>query len=87
MLCPNEEARRFSRELAPQADGTVDLYEMYDGTFLDGDMCNFKISNPVEADFNDVMYIRLEHIVRARAILVKGASLMNPVAIYTLSPG
>ena len=65
MLCPNEDGCTFTRELSPKTDGTQDLYQMFDGTFLAGDMCNFRISNPVDSDFNDVMYIRLEFILKA----------------------
>ena len=33
------------------------------------------------------MYVRLEYIVRASAIIVKGDSLSNPLAMYRMSPG
>ena len=60
---------------------------MYDGTFLGGDLCNFRITNPVDSDFNDVMFIRLEYIERATAILVKGESLTTPISYYEISTG
>ena len=50
-------------------------------------MCNFKITNPVETDLNDVMYLRLEHFARCKPILFKGESLQNPIAMYQLNKG
>lgn len=60
---------------------------MFDGTFVKGDLCNFKITNPVMTDLNDVMYLRLEYFARCRPVLIKGESLQNPIAMYQLSKG
>ena len=87
MLCPNEAGCTFNRFLAPQTNGKEDLYEMFDGVFVLNDICNFKITNPSLTDLNDVMYLRLEYVARAKAILVKGQSLDNPIAMYTLNIG
>ena len=57
---------------------------MFDGTFVQDDICNFKITNPVAADLNDVMYMRMEYYVRCYPILIKGESLANPIALYRL---
>ena len=87
MLCPNEAGCTYSRYLQPKTNGETDLYEMYEGNFVKGDLCNFKIINPVFADFNDVMFMRLEYITRATAVLIKGESLTNPLAMYKLIIG
>jgi len=87
MLCPNELGCTYSRYMIPRTNGEVDEYEMFDGTFLKGDLCNFKVTNPVAADFNDVMYLKLEHKKRCNAILIKGESLANPMALYKLKVG
>ena len=60
---------------------------MFDGTFVKGDLCNFKITNPVLTDLNDVMYLRLEYFARCRPVLIKGESLQNPIAMYQLNKG
>ena len=60
---------------------------MYDGTFPIGDLCNFRISNPTFADFNDVMYLKVQYVARAEAILIKGESLENPTAMYNIIAG
>ena len=87
MLCPNELGCTYSRYMIPRTNGEVDEYEMFDGTFLKGDLCNFKVTNPVGSDMNDVMYLRLEYVARAKAVLIKGESLANPIAMYTLDKG
>jgi len=87
MLCPNELGCTFSRYMIPRTNGEEDVYEMFDGTFLIGDVCNFKVTNPVASDLNDVMYLKLEYLKKAKAILIKGESLSNPVAMYTLKIG
>ena len=87
MLCPNELGCTFSRYMIPRTNGEEDVYEMFDGTFLIGDICNFKVTNPVASDLNDVMYLKLEYLKKAKAILIKGESLSNPVAMYTLKIG
>ena len=87
MLCPNELGCTFSRYMIPRTNGEEDLYEMFDGTFLVGDMCNFKVTNPVASDLNDVMYFKLEYTKRCTAVLIKGESLDNPFAMYRLSVG
>jgi len=87
MLCPNELGCSFSRFLTPKTSGEPELFEMFDGTFLLGDLCNFKITNPSKSDMNDVMYIRLEYYARCKPILIKGESLENPIAMYTLNIG
>ena len=87
MLCPNEECVN-KRYLVPTTDGSETKFEMLEGTFLVNDMCNYKITNPNQnGDLNDVMYFRLEYIERATAILIKGESLENPYAMYTLQRG
>ena len=87
MLCPNELGCTYSRYMIPRTNGEVDEYEMFDGTFLKGDLCNFKVTNPVGSDMNDVMYLRLEYVARAKAVLIKGESIANPIAMYTLDKG
>lgn len=87
MTCPNELGCTFSRFLMPQTNGQKELYEMFEGTFVKGDLCNFKVTNPSITDLNDVMYFRLEYVTRANAIMIKGESLQNPIAMYTLSKG
>ena len=87
MLCPNEAGCSFSRYLIPKTNGEEDVYENFRGTFVAGDLCNFKVTNPVGSDFNDVMYIRLEYALRCGAILVKGESLANPIALYNMAIG
>ena len=87
MLCPNELGCTFSRYMIPRTNGDTDLYEMYDGTFLVGDLCNFKVTNPVASDLNDVMYFKLELADRCKAVLIKGESLDNPQAMYRLKVG
>jgi hypothetical protein len=87
MLCPNEAGCTFSRNLIPKTNGDDTLYEMFDGTFLIGDTCNFKITNPYASDLNDVMYIRVEYFARCKPVLVKGESLVNPIAMYELRAG
>lgn len=87
LLCPNELGCTFSRYLIPQTNGQETSYEMFDGTFLSGDICNFKITNPPIADLNDVMYMRLKHISNCRAVLIKGESMTNPISMYTLKTG
>ena len=87
MLCPNELGCTFSRYMIPRTNGEEDLYEMFDGTFLKGDLCNFKVTNSVASDLNDVMYMQLEYAKRCKAVLIKGESLENPLAMYNLSVG
>ena len=82
MLCPNESGCTFSRYIQPKTSGDDSLYEMFDGTFLKGDTCNFRIENPYASDLNDVMYFRLEYFQRCKPTLVKGESLENPTAMY-----
>jgi len=60
---------------------------MFKGTFLIGDTCNFKITNPYASDLNDVMFLRVEYFARCTPILVKGESLDKPIALYTLKAG
>jgi len=87
MMCPNELGCTFSRFLSPKTNGEAELYEMFDGTFVLGDLCNFKVTNPVMTDLNDVMYLRLEYFARCSPILIKGESLQNPIAMYKLNKG
>lgn len=87
MLCPNELGCTFSRYLIPQTNGEETQYEMFDGTFLTGDICNFKITNPPVADLNDVMTLELMHIAKCSAILIKGESMTNPTAMYNIKIG
>ena len=87
MLCPNELGCTFSRYMIPRTNGDTDHYEMFDGTFLVGDLCNFKVTNPVSSDLNDVMYFKLEYLNRCTAVLIKGESISNPIALYRLSVG
>lgn len=68
-------------------NGTEMLYEMLDGTFLSGDLCSFKIAMPTGSDPNDVLYIRIEYISKTKATLIKGESLQNPKAMYSLAAG
>jgi hypothetical protein len=68
-------------------NGTDMLYEMLDGKFVQGDLCSFKIAMPSGADPNDVLYIRTEHFADTKATLIKGESLQNPKALYSLAPG
>lgn len=86
MLCPNESGCVFNRYLRPLTNGEVDTFEKFEGTFVTGDLCNFKITNPA-IDLNDVMYIKLEYTARCRAILIKGETLTNPVSLYTMNKG
>ena len=87
MLCPNELGCTFSRYMIPRTNGETDHYEMFDGTFLVGDLCNFKVTNPVASDLNDVMYFKLEYVNRCKAVLIKGESISNPIALYRLAVG
>ena len=87
MLCPNELGCTFSRYMIPRTNGSLETYEMFDGTFLKGDLCNFKVANPVASDLNDVMYLKLEYLKRCKAVLIKGESLANPLAMYSLDVG
>ena len=84
MLCPNEEACKYERYLTA---GDDDIYEMFEGRFLKGDLCNFRISAPGDPDMNDVMILRLEHYARCIPFLVKGESLTNPMAFYQINKG
>ena len=86
-LCPNESTCTFDRNLVPTTDGADTLYEMLDGTFLSSDMCNYIISVPDTADLNDIMFLKVEFLLRARAVLVKGESVSNPLVIYDASAG
>ena len=87
MLCPNEAGCTFSRNLIPKTNGEETVYEMFNGSFLIGDTCNFKITNPYASDLNDVMYIRVEYFKNCKPVLVKGESLVNPIAMYELKSG
>lgn len=87
MLCPNEAGCTFSRNLTPRTNGEDTLYEMFDGTFLVGDTCNFKITNPYASDLNDIMYMRVEYYKRCFPILIKGESLVNPISMYKVTAG
>lgn len=60
---------------------------MLDGKFLQGDLCTFEIRMPARADPNDVMYVRTEYFDKTRATLIKGESMQNPKAMYTLAAG
>ena len=86
MLCPNEAGCSFSRNLKPNTNGSEGLYEMFKGTFLKGDLCNFKVTNP-STDLNDVMFMRIEYFKRCNPVLIKGESLVNPIALYKLNAG
>ena len=46
MLCPNEFGCIYSRNLSPPINGEKKMYEQITGTFLKGDICTFKITNP-----------------------------------------
>ena len=50
-------------------------------------MCNYIISVPDTADLNDIMFLKVEFLLRARAVLVKGESVSNPLVIYDASAG
>ena len=60
---------------------------MFDGTFLKGDTCNFKVTNPYSSDYNDMMYLRVEYYTRCFPILIKGESLVNPLSMYRVNAG
>lgn len=87
MVCPNESGCTFSRNLTPKTNGAEDLFEMFDGTFLIGDVCNFRIANPSVSDLNDLMYIRVEYFKNCKATLVKGTSLTDAKALYKIKAG
>lgn len=71
----------------PKIDGSEDLFEMFNGTFLIGDTCNFRIANPSTSDLNDMMYLRVEYFKNSKALLVKGSSLQDIRAIYKIKAG
>ena len=60
---------------------------MFDGTFLFGDTCNFRIANPALSDLNDMMYLRVEYFKDCKALLVKGSSLLDVRAMYKIKAG
>lgn len=50
-------------------------------------MCSYKIAIPSSTDLNDIMYVRIEYLHNAKATLIKGNSLLDPIAMYQLAPG
>ena len=87
MLCPNEVGCSFTHTIYPPRNESTHLYEQLDGVFLKGDICSFKIALPPGSDPNDVLYLRTEHFKLTTAKLIKGKSLQEPKAMYSLSPG
>lgn len=76
MLCPNErEGCGTERFLAPRTDGVDERLELVGGTFLKGDLCNYKITNPSVSDLNDIMSLRIESFRKSSAVLIKGPSI------------
>ena len=85
MLCPNEDGCFYERNIAPENDGTVELYnEQVGGEFFINDVCSFIIKNPSSSDFNDLMKIRVEHYENCYPVLIKGVNLFNPIAMYEM---
>ena len=87
MMCPNERGCLFKRTLVPATNGADKLYENIEGKFQLGDLCSYKIAIPSSTDLNDIMYVRLEYLHNAKATLIKGNSLLDPIAMYQFSPG
>ena len=82
MLCPNELGCLFARTLAPPTNEAEKLYENIEGKFQLGDLCSYKIAIPNSADLNDIMYVRIEYLNNAKATLIKGDNLLDPIAMY-----
>jgi len=88
MLCPNELGCLFSRTLVPPTSGAKKTYEQIEGKFQLGDLCSYKIAIPSSTDLNDMMYITIEYLSNARAYLIKGNNLLDPIALYPdIKPG
>ena len=87
MLCPNELGCLFARTLVPPTNGAEKLYENIEGKFQLGDLCSYKIAIPTSTDLNDIMYMRIEYLHNAKATMIKGNSLLDPIYIYQLTPG
>jgi len=87
MLCPNELGCLFARTLVPPTNGAEKLYENIEGKFQLGDLCSYKIAIPSSTDLNDIMYLRVEYLHNAKAILIKGNSLLDPIAQYSINAG
>lgn len=87
LLCPNEVGCMFSRNIAPPTNGSIKGYEQFDGGFYNNDLCSFKITNPYASDYNDVMFMRVEYYKNCFPILIKGESMVNPVAMYRPKAG
>ena len=87
MLCPNELGCLFARTLVPPTNGAEKLYENIEGKFQLGDLCSYKIAIPSSTDLNDMMYLRIEYLHNADATLIKGNSLLDPIAMYSLDEG
>ena len=87
MLCPNELGCLFARTLVPPTNGAEKLYENIEGKFQIGDLCSYKIAIPSSTDLNDIMYLRIEYLHNTKAVLIKGNSLLDPIAQYTIYPG
>ena len=87
MLCPNELGCLFARTLVPPSNGAEKLYENIEGKFQKGDLCSYKVSIPSSTDLNDMMYMRVEYLHNTKATLIKGNSLLDPIAMYSLDEG
>lgn len=87
MLCPNELGCLFARTLVPPTNGAEKIYEQIEGKFQLGDLCSYKIAIPTSTDLNDIMYVRVEYMSGAKAILIKGSSLLDPIALYQVDLG
>ena len=87
MLCPNELGCLFARTLVPPTNGNEKLYENIEGKFQLGDLCSYKIAIPSSTDLNDMMYLRIEYLHNAKATLIKGYNLLDPIAMYSLDEG
>lgn len=87
MLCPNELGCQFARTLVPPTNGAEKIYEQLDGRFQRGDVCSYKISIPSSTDLNDMMYVRIEYLDKAKGTLIKGSSLLDAISMYSILPG
>lgn len=88
MLCPNEDGCFYDRNIAPETDDSVEIYnEQIGGEFFIDDVCSFIIKNPSSSDFNDLMKIRVEYYENCEPVLVKGTSLFYPIAMYEMKIG
>lgn len=77
LLCPNEDScgngnTYIPREIRPNSNGMEDRYENLNVGMFKGDVCNFEIMRPDNADTNDVIFLRIEYLKGFNATVFRG---------------